>query len=162
VSHFLFHTACLTSALSAVSETVIGITTIIGYARVSTTGQDLDIQIFALDAAGVESGRAFTDKLSGSAKMARPGLVAMLDYARGGDTVVTTIDRLDRSVAEVTRTIGHLGERGIVLRVLRERIDTATPTGRAVAGIMATLAELEVASIKVVYESDLISGTGVS
>lgn len=119
-------------------------TTILGYARVSTTGQDLDVQIVALDAAGVESGRVFTDKLSGSAKVDRPGLLAMLDYARAGDTVVVTaIDRLGRSVAEVTRTIADLGERRIVLRALREGIDTATPTGRAVAGIMATLAELE-------------------
>ena len=68
----------------------------------------------------------------------------MLDYARAGDTVVVTaIDRLGRSVAEVTRTIADLGERRIILRALREGIDTATPTGRAVAAIMATLAELE-------------------
>jgi DNA invertase Pin-like site-specific DNA recombinase len=68
----------------------------------------------------------------------------MLNYARVGDTVVVTaIDRLGRSVAEVTRTIAELGERQIVLRALREGIDTTTPTGRAVAAIMATLAELE-------------------
>jgi len=68
----------------------------------------------------------------------------MLDYARAGDTlVVTAIDRLGRSVTEVTRTIADLGERGITLRALREGVDTATPTGRAVASIMATLAELE-------------------
>lgn len=57
--------------------------------------------------------------------------------------VVTAIDRLGRSAAEVTRTIADLGQRGILLRAIREGIDTATPTGRAVAGIMATLAELE-------------------
>lgn len=86
----------------------------------------------------------FTDKLSGSAKTTRPGLAAMLDYARAGDTVVVTaIDRLGRSVAEVTRSITELSERGILLRALREGIDTGTPTGRAVAAIMATLAELE-------------------
>jgi len=68
----------------------------------------------------------------------------MLDYARAGDTVVVTaIDRLGRSVAEVTRTIADLGERRILLRATREGIDTAMPTGRAVAAIMATLAELE-------------------
>lgn len=68
----------------------------------------------------------------------------MLDYARAGDTlVVCAIDRLGRSVSEVTRTIAELGERRIMLRALREGIDTATPTGRAVAAIMATLAELE-------------------
>lgn len=118
--------------------------TVLGYARVSTIGQDLDAQLAALAVAGVEAGRVFTDKLSGSAKTDRPGLVAMLDYARAGDTVVVTaIDRLGRSVAEVTRTIAELGERRILLRALREGIDTATPSGRAVAAIMATLAELE-------------------
>ncbi|HYB34973.1 MAG TPA: recombinase family protein, partial [Mycobacterium sp.] len=62
----------------------------------------------ALTAAGVDTDRMFTDKLSGSAKTDRPGLAAMLDYARAGDTVVVTaIDRLGRSVAEVTRTIAE-------------------------------------------------------
>ena len=76
--------------------------------------------------------------------MDRPGLAALLDYARPGDTVVVAaIDRLGRSVAEVTRTITELGSQSITLRALREGIDTATPTGRAVAAIMATLAELE-------------------
>lgn len=68
----------------------------------------------------------------------------MLDYARSGDTVVVAaIDRLGRSVAEVTRTIAELSERQILLRAIREGVDTATPVGRAVAAIMATLAELE-------------------
>ena len=117
---------------------------ILGYARVSTIGQDLDAQLAALKTAGVDWQRIFTDKLSGSAKIARPGLAAMLDYARPEDTlVVCAIDRLGRSVAEVTRTIAELAERRIALRTLREGIDTATPTGRAVAAIMATLAELE-------------------
>lgn len=119
-------------------------TAILGYARVSTTCQDLDGQLAALNAAGVDTDRVFADKLSGSARTARPGLAGLLDYARAGDTVVVTaIDRLGRSVAEVTRTIAELGERRILLRALREGIDTATPTGRAVAAIMATLAELE-------------------
>jgi DNA invertase Pin-like site-specific DNA recombinase len=116
----------------------------LGYARVSSTGQDLDAQRAALSAAGVEAQRLFTDELSGSAKTARPGLAAMLDYARPGDTVVVAaIDRLGRSVAEVTRTIADLGEHRITLRALREGVDTATSTGRAVAAIMASLAELE-------------------
>jgi DNA invertase Pin-like site-specific DNA recombinase len=66
------------------------VTAILGYARVSTIGQDLDAQLAALIAAGVDPGRVFTDKLSGSANSTRPGLVAMLDYCRAGDTVVTT------------------------------------------------------------------------
>ena len=119
-------------------------TTILGYARVSTVGQDLDAQLVALAGAGVEPDQVFTDKLSGAVSTDRPGLTAMLHYAREGDTVVVTaIDRLGRSVAEVTRTIAELGERRILLRALREGVDTGTPTGRAVAAIMATLAELE-------------------
>lgn len=110
----------------------------------STLGQDLDAQLAALAAKGVESGHVFTDKVSGAVNTDRPGLAALLHYAREGDTVVVTaIDRLGRSVSEVTRTIAELGERRIVLRALREGIDTGTPTGRAVAAIMATLAELE-------------------
>ena len=86
----------------------------------------------------------FTDKLPGSANTARPGLAAMLHYARPDDTIaVAAIDRLGRSVAEVTHTIADLGELSITLRALREGVDTSTPTGRAVAAIMATLAELE-------------------
>lgn len=126
------------------SETVEGMTATLGYARVSTTGQDLNAQLGALMEAGVERGRIFTDKLSGAINTGRPGLAAMLHYARDGDTVVVAaIDRLGRSVAEVTRTIADLGERRIVLRALREGVDTGTPAGRAVAAIMATLAELE-------------------
>ncbi|ADU02081.1 MULTISPECIES: recombinase family protein [Mycobacteriaceae] len=118
--------------------------TILGYARVSTAGQDLDGQLVALAAQGVEPSQTFTDKLSGAVNTDRPGLAALLHYAREGDTVVVTaIDRLGRSVAEVTRTIADLSERRILLRALREGVDTGTPTGRAVAAIMATLAELE-------------------
>jgi len=120
------------------------VTAILGYARVSTAGQELDSQLSALSAAGVEEGRIFSDELSGAVGTARPGLAGLLDYARSGDTVVVTaIDRLGRSAAEVTRTIADLDGRRILLRALREGVDTATPTGRAVAGIMATLAELE-------------------
>ena len=130
--------------MSQGSETVGGVTTLLGYARVSTAGQDLAVQLAALAAQGVESDRVFTDKLSGAVNTDRPGLAALLHYAREGDTVVVTaIDRLGRSVAEVTRTIAELGQRRILLRSLREGIDTGTPTGRAVAAIIATLAELE-------------------
>ncbi|GAS98594.1 resolvase domain-containing protein [Mycolicibacterium canariasense] len=117
---------------------------ILGYARVSTTGQDLNAQRAALVTAGVDLDRLFTDELSGAVGTQRPGLTALLDYARAGDVVVVAaIDRLGRSAAEVTRTIADLDNRQILLRALREGVDTATPTGRAVAGIMATLAELE-------------------
>ena len=72
------------------------------------------------------------------------GLAALLDYARHGDAIVVVgIDRLGRNAAEVMMTIRDLGERGIVLRSLREGIDTSNATGRMVAGVLASLAELE-------------------
>ena len=118
-------------------------TAMLGYARVSTIGQDLDAQLAALDAAGVDPSRVFTDKLSGSAK--RPGR----DWSRcstmpGPETAWSCRDRPARPI----RRRGHphhrrSRERRITLYVLREDVDTATPTGRAIAAIMASLAELE-------------------
>jgi DNA invertase Pin-like site-specific DNA recombinase len=117
----------------------------LGYARVSTGHQSLDQQLDALTAAGVSSDRVYTDKLSGtSTREQRPGLAALLDYARPGDAIVVVgIDRLGRNAAEVMTTIGELGARDIVLRSLREGIDTSNATGRMVAGVLASLAELE-------------------
>ena len=87
--------------MSEGDETVFTVTAILGYARLSTAGQDLDVQLAALTEAGVESGRVFTDKLSGAVNTAHPGLAAMLHYAREGDTVVVTaIDRLGRSLCQ--------------------------------------------------------------
>lgn len=119
--------------------------TVLGYARVSTGHQSLDQQVDALTAAGVDSARVYTDKLSGtSTREQRPGLAALLDYAREGDVIVVVgIDRLGRNAAEVMTTIRELGERGIVLRSLREGIDTSNAAGRMVAGVLASLAELE-------------------
>jgi DNA invertase Pin-like site-specific DNA recombinase len=93
----------------------------------------------------VDSTRIYTDKLSGtSTREQRPGLAALLDYAREGDAIVVVgIDRLGRNAAEVMTTIRDLGERGIVLRSLREGIDTSNAAGRMVAGVLASLAELE-------------------
>jgi DNA invertase Pin-like site-specific DNA recombinase len=117
----------------------------LGYARVSTGHQSLDQQVDALTATGVDTARVYSDKLSGgSTGEQRPGLAALLDYAREGDAmVVVGIDRLGRNAAEVMTTIRELGARGIVLRSLREGIDTSNATGRMVAGVLASLAELE-------------------
>ena len=94
---------------------------------------------------GVDPKRVYRDKLSGmSTREERPGLVALLDYARPGDCIVVVgIDRLGRNAAEVTSTIRELGEQEIVLRSLREGIDSSNATGRMVAGVLASLAELE-------------------
>ena len=117
----------------------------LGYARVSTGHQSLDQQVDALTGAGVDTGRVYSDKLSGtSTREQRPGLAALLDYARPGDAIVVIgIDRLGRNAAEVMTTIRELRDRDIVLRSLREGIDTSNATGRMVAGVLASLAELE-------------------
>ncbi|HKP40477.1 recombinase family protein [Mycobacterium sp.] len=119
-------------------------TATLGYATASTAGQALDNQLAELTAAGVDPRRVFTDRLSDSADRVRAGLHAMLSYARSGDTVVVVgLDRLGRSVAEVTRTIADLTDRGITLRALKEGLDTGTSTGRVVANILRGLAQLD-------------------
>jgi DNA invertase Pin-like site-specific DNA recombinase len=129
----------------ALSTVTVATGTQLGYARVSTGHQSLDQQIDALTAVGVDESRVYSDKLSGtSTREQRPGLGALLDYAREGDAIVVVgIDRLGRNAAEVMTTIRELGERKIVLRSLREGIDTSNATGRMVAGVLASLAELE-------------------
>jgi DNA invertase Pin-like site-specific DNA recombinase len=131
--------ADMTAAASAVTGVQLG------YARVSTAHQSLDQQLDALTGVGVDPARIYTDKLSGIAtREERPGLAALLDYAREGDAIVVVgIDRLGRTAVEVMATIRDLGERGVVLRSLREGIDTGTAAGRMVAGVLASLAELE-------------------
>lgn len=118
---------------------------VLGYARVSTTSQSLDAQTDALTAAGVDPERIYADQLSGSLRRTqRPQMDALLDYARTGDAIVVVgIDRLGRDAAEVMMTIRDLTERGIVLRSIREGIDTSNATGRMIAGVLASLAELE-------------------
>jgi len=115
---------------------------VLGYARVSTGHQLLDQQLDALAAAGV-SGRVFTDTMSGT-RDDRPGLAELMAYARAGDTVtVVALDRLGRSLSGIVQTVKTLGERRIVLRSLREGVDTSTSTGRMVLGIFASLADYE-------------------
>jgi DNA invertase Pin-like site-specific DNA recombinase len=121
-------------------------TCMLGYATASSDGHNLERQLAALSAEGVDARRVFTDRLSESADRARAGLHAMLSYARSGDTVVVVaLDRLGRSTTEVTRTIAELTDRGLRLRALREGLDTGTTTGRVVAGVLRTLAQLDLA-----------------
>ena len=115
---------------------------LIGYARVSTQDQKLDLQIEALRAAGCE--KIFTDVASG-AKAQRPGLAEALAYLRQGDTlIVWKIDRLGRSVSHLIRTVDQLRERGIAFRSLSDAaIDTTTTSGKLVFNLFAVLADFE-------------------
>ena len=116
-----------------------------GYCRVSTTHQSLDAQRDDLVEAGVRQAHIRSDKLSGmSTREQRPGLDKLLGEAESGDVIVVVgIDRLGRCASEVMLTIKQLTDQGIVLKSLREGISTDNATGRMVAGVMASLAELE-------------------
>ena len=101
----------------------------IGYARVSTQDQNLNLQQDAL-ASGCE--KIFTDTLSG-AKADRPGLAAALSHLRKGDVlIVWKLDRLGRSLKQLIDVAQDLEKRGIGLRSLQEQIDTTTPGGKLV------------------------------
>lgn len=117
---------------------------LIGYARVSTDNQHIDLQNDALRSAGCE--RIFDDVISGS-KSERPGLDAALAYLREGDIlVVWKLDRLGRSMAHLVNTVQELAGRGVGLKVLTGQgaaIDTTTAPGKLVFGIFAALAEFE-------------------
>lgn len=116
-------------------------TMLIGYARVSTQDQDLALQIDALTAAGCD--RICTDKISG-AKTERPGLSEAMNLARNGDTlVIWKLDRLGRSMKGLVELSAELSARGVELRSLTDGIDTATPTGRLLFHILASIAEME-------------------
>jgi DNA invertase Pin-like site-specific DNA recombinase len=114
---------------------------LIGYARISTGGQTLDLQRDALTAAGCE--RTFEDVASG-AKADRPGLEEALAYARKGDTlVVWRLDRLGRSLQHLIATVTDLQSRGVGFRSLTEQIDTTTSGGKLVFHVFGALAEFE-------------------
>ena len=101
----------------------------LGYARVSTTKQDLDRQLDALQRAGVSPERIYLDKRSG-ATTERPGLRALLEYARDGDVIVVhTLDRLGRTVRDTLNLIHDLTERGVGVRNLADpiRVDSSRP-----------------------------------
>jgi DNA invertase Pin-like site-specific DNA recombinase len=114
------------------------------YLRVSTGQQSVDQQRDAVVAAGIVPDRIFTDTASGRAGSDRPGWTECIGWLREGDhLVVAAVDRLGRSVREVSAALHELTARGVHVRSLREGVDTSTPTGRAVVSIMASIAELE-------------------
>lgn len=114
---------------------------LIGYARVSTQDQNLDLQIQALTQAGCQ--KIFDDKISGS-RAERPGLAKALEMLREDDTlVVWKLDRLGRSVKNLVDLVGDLYKRGIQFKSLTDAIDTGTTSGRFFFHVMASLAEME-------------------
>ena len=114
---------------------------LIGYARVSTTDQNVALQTDELKKVGCE--KIFRDKVSG-AKTERPGLQEALDFLRKGDSlVVWRLDRLGRSLKHLLETVSLLEERGIGFRSLQESIDTTTSGGRLIFHIFGALAEFE-------------------
>lgn len=118
-----------------------GCSMLIGYARVSTNDQNLDLQEDALKAANCE--RILTDTASG-AKTERPGLNKALAECRTGDTlVVWKLDRLGRSLPHLVETVRELVARGVGFKSLQENIDTTTSGGKLIFHIFASLAEFE-------------------
>ncbi|WP_426519606.1 recombinase family protein [Diaminobutyricibacter sp. McL0618] len=113
----------------------------VGYMRVSTGEQNLDLQRDALESARVD--RIFEDTASG-AQLSRPGLDAALDYLREGDElVVWRLDRFSRSTVHALTTIDELASRGVAFRSLTEGLETTGPTGRLLLTVLAAFAQLE-------------------
>jgi len=116
---------------------------LIGYARVSTNEQNLDLQRDALVKAGVTSRNIYTDKVTG-VKSERPGLKQALSHLRDGDTfIVWRLDRLGRSLRHLIDTVTLLKNQGVSFKSLTENIDTSTATGNLVFQIFGALAEFE-------------------
>ena len=113
-----------------------------GYARVSTTDQDLGLQEAALRAAGCDVIR--TEKKSGTTREGRTELATLLDFLRAGDTlVVTRVDRLARSIGDLQDVVRALKANGVALRATEQPIDTSTAAGKAFLDMLGLFAEFE-------------------
>jgi len=112
----------------------------VGYARVSTTAQDLGLQKERL----VDCDRIFEEKVSGKRGTTRPALNEALAYVRNGDVfVVTKLDRLARSVHDLMQITQTLQDKNCDLKVLDQELDTSTPTGRLIFHVLAVIGEFE-------------------
>lgn len=116
---------------------------ICGYARVSSTGQDLDIQEELLRQAGCE--KLFLEKASGTTQAGRTALAAAMDYVREGDTlIVTRLDRLARSMSDLREIIDRLTAKGVAFKAIQQgAIDTTSSSGRLMLNMLAAFAEFE-------------------
>ena len=120
---------------------------LIGYARVSTTGQDTATQEAKLKAAGCTLIR--TETVSGGSRNGRSELASILDFIRSGDVlIVVKLDRLGRNTRDVLNLVHELEEKGASLRVLEPAIDTGGPMGRMVLTVLGMVAEMELGFIR--------------
>lgn len=111
----------------------------VGYARVSSVGQSLDVQLEKLEGCD----KIFSEKASG-VDGSRPALKACLEYLREGDTFVfTRIDRLARSVTDLSAIVAGLAAKGVTVKAIDQGIDTGSPEGRAMINMLATFAQFE-------------------
>ena len=116
--------------------------TIIGYARVSTTDQDLSVQVAALKGAGCEVIRS--EKRSGTTTKGRQELETVLDFLRAGDVlIVTRIDRLARSIGDLQDIVRAIRAKGASLKATEQPIDTTTAAGKAFLDMLGVFAEFE-------------------
>ena len=114
---------------------------VVGYARVSSVGQSLEVQQEKLISYGVD--KLFAENLSGTTA-ALPELKSCLEYVREGDVlVITKLDRLARSTLHLHKIVNDLNDRGVGFKVLDQSIDTTTKEGRLLFSILASLAEFE-------------------
>ena len=116
-------------------------TQLIGYARVSSSSQNLDAQIDSLKHIGCE--KVFIDKVSGTARE-RTGWTELMNYIRRGDMlVISELSRMSRSLSHLLEIVDDLKKRQVGLKSLRENIDTSTATGRAFLSIMGAVSQME-------------------
>lgn len=117
---------------------------LIGYARVSTKEQNLDMQIAALRKAGCKDENIYQEKQSGKSRNGRTELKAMLEAVKPGDTlVVWRLDRLGRSTRDLIELIGELDSQGVGFISLNENIDTTSAQGKLIFTVFSALAEFE-------------------
>jgi DNA invertase Pin-like site-specific DNA recombinase len=116
---------------------------LVGYARVSSVGQSLEVQLEALEAAGCE--KIFREKRSGTSTDGRSQLADALSFVREGDTfVVTRLDRLARSASDLHNIVKQLTSTGVSFQCLQQAgMDTTSSTGKLLLGVLASIAEFE-------------------
>lgn len=128
-----------------------------GYARVSTSDQNLDRQIDMLHEYGVQDDHLYIDKFTGST-LVRPAFEELQKRLRSGDVVITeSLSRLSRTTTDLLKLIEDWQHKGIAFISLKESIDFSTPTGKLILSVMASIAEFEREMIRTRVKEGLIS-----